>query len=511
MNTYSRSVRTNRALKMVLAVLLVLLGYHYLKDDECSPTNTGPFNGKILYGCTVKAVATYHKNNVDAALRPSWFNVWAHRFDKSPLLLTENGTVKAITEMLMSMNERFDYFYTPDLTKKNELIAEGQITGIGAPFGLKETGDEPQLDLPNYTTPQLKTLLKDKLWLNSKITAERQLLVADDPDRGSPAFNANLRAGDQIIAINGTPVEGMKVQDAIDKIRGSPGTELTLTIESAKDQDHKQIMVHLVRQNQVVTERDIGDLGLITIQHFANRNMAPDVRESVNTACGRAPSDASHTHCKAAALILDLRDNPGGLVKNVLEISQLFLDHGNLITTFDRDGDRMTREEITLTENEMIANSGDSLTKVKRWSKPAFPTDRWIVVLVNEHSASAAEMLAEILHNKRVIIVGKRTRGKGVGQCTVELPYQFSMNVICMEYYADGKSVDWVGVTPDVIVDQPVDAEEDLQLARAIEIAHNPALAANVTVTEDLNTIMQERKKEFELSQQKARDLLHLY
>jgi len=382
-----------------------------------------------------------------------------------------------------------------------------QVAGINA-------GDKQAFaDMPEYITDQALSLLKDKFNPVTKLTNTTHLIVAEDPKDGTPAFNAGIKAGDELLKLNGTSIVGMDLSQLTDKVRGPAGSRLTLTINSAAE--HKMKILNLMRQViklPVAQGSTLGDLGVVKIDEFESLNTANDVHHAVDAACGRTETDSVETPCKAKGLIIDLRNNRGGRVDYVLEVSELFLDTGDLLTIHMRQGNNMSKQTFVLAKDDIVVTMPDgSVQQGKRWTEPEFPSDRPIVVLVNKYTASGAEALAEMLQaNKRAVVVGQRTRGKGVGQCPLELPFGYSIMPICMEYSVAGKSVDWVGVTPNLVVDQMSDGTEDLQMNKAVEIAHNPALAADTTVPEDLDAVMKQRKAAFELSQQKIRQLLHL-
>lgn len=502
-------------LAAVAALAFLFSAFDWFSSDECSPSNRGPFDGKVLYTCTVKAVAEIHRGNIDPKVRQAWLDVWLHRFDNSNLLNDETGTLKAVTDMLMSMNERFDYFYTPADTRQNSIDAEGQIAGIGANIAFvgKTPAALEKLELPKYPTAQALALLRQKYATASNGSRFDKMVVASDPAPGTPAYGAGLKAGDQILEINGAPIDTSADAEAlIANVRGPEGSRVTLKILSGAG--GKQRTVHLVRQiikMPAASETDIGDVGVVRIVEFESENTADDVHEAVDKACGVTGAKEPDKGCKANALIIDLRNNPGGRLDLVLNVIQLFVDQGRLVTVNMRNGDHTDSQNYILTENQLSLTLPDGTAQhVKRWIPVHFPLDRPIVVLTNENTASGAEALAEMLQRYRnAIVVGERTVGKGVGQCPVDLPFDYSLFPICMEYSIGDRSVDWVGVTPDVEV-AAGDGAADLQMARALEVAHNPSAFAAGKSNVDLTSIMKQRKAEFTDAQEKMRALLGL-
>lgn len=508
-------VKKHPVLAALGALAFLFAVFNWFSFDECSPSNRGPFDGKVLYTCTVKAVAETHRGNTDPQVRQAWLDVWLHRFDNSNLLDDETGTLKAVTEMLMSMNERFDYFYTPADTRQNSIDAEGQIAGIGA--NISFVGKTPaaleKLELPKYPTSQALVLLRQKYATASNGARFEKMVVASDPAPGTPAYGAGLKAGDQILEINGAPIDTSADAEAlIANVRGPEGSRVTLKILTGAE--GKQRTVHLVRQIiklPAAVETDIGDVGVVRIAEFESENTAVDVHEAVDKACGVTGSKDPDKGCKANALIIDLRNNPGGRLDLVLNVIQLFVDQGRLVTVNMRNGDHTDSQNYILTENQLSLTLPDGTAQdVKRWISVHFPLDRPIVVLTNENTGSGAEALAEVLQRYRnAIVVGTRTVGKGVGQCPVGLPFDYSLFPICMEYSIGDKSIDWVGVTPDVEVAAGV-GDSDAQMDRAVEVAHNPSAFALAKSRVDLTSIMKQRKAEFSDAQEKLRSLLGL-
>ncbi len=486
-----------------IALATVVFGaYIAFRPDPCHQENRGPFDGEVLYSCLVKTVAQTHLSLADAKARSAWLDQWEDKYEDKNLLETESGTLQAITEMLLSVHGRFDYVFAPEQAAQNAIIESGQLAGIGISVGLSGSTEQKQqsteLDLPEHMTPQLRAVIKSKFTMQSEDTTldtAHMLTVMANPEEGTPAFNAGIRAGDILIAVNGQDLNGQKLSWAMGKLRGPAGTAVELTIMRSGTRKN----VHVVRSMislKAVSQKEIGDIGYLKIDHFESMQVVQDVHNSIESLCR---SNGSSSRCRLNALIVDLRDNPGGLMDGVLGISELFIDDGNLTTIMQRSGDGFSRVDVGLMAGSIVMREGNSISVRQRDFAVGLPLDTPIVVLVNENSASGAEMLAAILKQQRhALIVGTQTRGKGVGQCTMPLPFGYVANIICLEYLAGGQAVDWSGVIPDVSKSQGNTQRNDDQLSEAITRA-GELIAKTKQESDGVERSIAQRKKEYEI------------
>lgn len=490
-----------------------------VNSQQCDSKNKGPFDGRVLYACTLKAVAEKHRNLGSLSERRAWLDEWQGKFDHTDLLKTEQGTLKAITEMLLSVKGRFDFVFTPERVADNEIIEKGQMAGIGAAVATPKASDLSQAQamqaLPEHASPQLIAMLKMDKAPAAIISQNNPLLVIAEPKAGTPANTGGMKKGDIIFAVDGEEVSGKTIDGVIGKIRGAPGSALKLTVIREGEKKELSLVRAMVDLN-TTSERKIGeDVGYLRIDHFESMRVVDDVHNSLDKLCNAAKQSVADSHavCDAKTLIVDLRGNPGGILQAVLVVSEFFLDKGDLASVMMRDGDQTLRTDFTLSTTQMTVKEGSDSRSQQRYFDAHFPSDRKIVVLVDEYSASGAEALATILQQQRnAVVVGRQTRGKGVGQCPIPLPYGYAANFICMEYLAGGKAVDWLGVTPDVTVVQPKVttaeasegsevARQDLQLETALRIARgeqevvktDPAVQA-----EQDRQIVAERRKAYD-------------
>ncbi|MCC7529777.1 MAG: PDZ domain-containing protein [Candidatus Melainabacteria bacterium] len=443
---------------------------------QCDAKNKGPYDGRVLYACAVNAVAEHHKSLVSADARSAFLAEWLHKFEHSAQLNTEEGTLKAITEMVLHVKGRFDFVFTPEAVAQNEVIEKGQLAGIGASVALPRAGAEQslsQMKLPEHASPQLIAMLKMKKSPAAVISQSNPLLIIADPEVGTPAHTGGMKKGDIIFAVDDREVYGKTLDAVIGQIRGEPGSALKVTIIRGGEKKELSLVRAMVELH-TTSQKRIGNVGYLRIEHFESMRVIDDVHKSLDNLCNTASSTAveSADACQSEAMIVDLRGNPGGRFDAVVVISEFFLDKGNISSVMLRDGDQIVRTDFTLSVNSLDVKEGDKSTAHQRNFGLHFPMDRKFVVLVDQYSASGAEALATILQQQRhAVVVGMQTRGKGVGQCPVSLPFGYEANFICMEYWAGGKAVDWLGVTPDVVVTQQSGTTQDLQLDMALRIA----------------------------------------
>lgn len=173
---------------------------------------------------------------------------------------------------------------------------------------------------------------------------------------------------------------------------------------------------------------------------------------------------------------------------------------GSLVTISRRAGDRVITETLTLTGDGIIGSSADASNQslFKREYALRLPASVQLVVLINGRTASGGEMLAKILQeNRRATVVGARSIGKGEGQCTVHLPYGYDLWPVCMTYLVNEKPVNWVGVKPDIEINQTEDSKEDLQLLKAIEVLRHGDLIGSSEKSGFSSSLWQSFRKMF--------------
>ncbi|EWY42739.1 peptidase S41 [Skermanella stibiiresistens SB22] len=302
-----------------------------------------------------------------------------------------------------------------------------------------------------------------------EMAVENGLVKVLAPIEDSPAFRAGVLAGDLFTHINGEPVRGVTLAEAMDRMRGGIGTPLSLTIQ--RGPEGKTFDLTLVRElvkSPAVRWRREGDVGYIKISGFTQQTQ-PGLEKALMALDAELGP-------RLTGYVLDLRDNPGGLVKQAISVCDTFLDQGEIVST---------RGRSTPSERHYWATPGDLAR-----GKP-------IVMIVNGRSASASEIVAGALQDqRRAVILGSQTFGKGSVQTITPLSNRGATRMTTARYYTpSGRSIQALGITPDVLVDAarvtPVQSSAtggadqanpakpvDYQLTRALDILRGAALFA---------------------------------
>ncbi len=273
--------------------------------------------------------------------------------------------------------------------------------------------------------------------LGIEVGMEDGFIKVISPIDDTPAQKAGLQAGDLIIRLDDTPVKGMSLNDAVSRMRGEPGTDLTLTI--IRDGADKPLKVTITRDvikvKSVRTQVLEPGFGYLRISHFQSRT-AEDARAALQEL--KQGNDGG-----LEGLILDLRNNPGGILSAAVGVSDLFLDKGLIVYTEGRIDD----------------------SKLRFNAKPADLLDNApVVVLVNAGSASASEIVAGALQDhKRAIIMGQKTFGKGSVQTVLPVSNAAALKLTTARYFTpSGRSIQVSGIEPDVtLVRVRVESLED--------------------------------------------------
>ncbi len=280
-----------------------------------------------------------------------------------------------------------------------------------------------------------------------EITQEEGLIKVVSPIEGSPAFRAGMKSGDLITKIDDTAVKGLSLNDAVKRMRGEPGTKVLLTIY--RKDENRTFPVTIVRE-EIKTQSVKGKMvepgmGWIRLSQFQERTVE-DFTKKLEEIYKQDP--------KLKGLVLDLRNDPGGLLDAAVAVSAAFLpDNVNVVST---NGQLAESKFVYKASPEFYRrNSGnDPIARLTQNTKGIYKTIP-LVVLVNEGSASASEIVAGALQDhKRATIMGSQTFGKGSVQTVRQLGPDTALKITTARYYTpSGKSIQAKGIVPDVLVD----------------------------------------------------------
>lgn len=265
--------------------------------------------------------------------------------------------------------------------------------------------------------------------LGIEVTMENGLVKVVSPIDDTPAFRAGILAGDYISHIDGEQVMGMTLSEAVEKMRGKVGSKIVLTIlrEGANEPIEKSMNRDVIKI-QTSKGHTEGDVGYIRLTQFAE-STSDGLREQIKKIEKEVGKD------KVKGYVLDLRNNPGGLLDQAIEVSDAFLDKGEIVSTRGRVADSGKRYNAT---------KGDLINGLP------------LVVLINGGSASASEIVAGALQDHhRAIIIGTKSFGKGSVQTVIPLSGHGAMRLTTSRYYTpSGRSIQAEGIEPDIEVKQ---------------------------------------------------------
>ncbi|MBA3859035.1 MAG: peptidase S41 [Cyanobacteria bacterium PR.3.49] len=309
---------------------------------------------------------------------------WEHHYDTK--IKTKDDAYKAIESMLASLGDPYTRFLNPDAFADETNQIKAHLYGVGIQLGMSEL----------------------------------KKIVVIAPIAGSPAATAGVLPGDEILEVDGEMVAGQPLDSVVKKIRGPINTKVTLTML----RDSKRVPIPLVRAEipvKAVTKAVIlpGNVGYIRLDSFISSKATEEVKEALTKVDS------------ADSIVLDLRNNPGGLLDNAVQIANLFLKGGVIVSTLD---------------------GADNKASTISRGQPSF--EKPIVTLINGSSASASEILAGALkENDRSVLVGTKSFGKGLVQAIQKLDDGSGMNYSIAKYLtAGGNYIHKKGILPNIEV-----------------------------------------------------------
>ena len=302
-----------------------------------------------------------------------------------------NEAYDAIRDMLSNLNDPYTRFLDPKEFNQMRIDTSGELTGVGI------------------------QIVKDK---------ESDSLIIISPIDGTPAYEAGIKARDKILSIDDVSTKGLNIEDAVKLIRGRRGTKVKLEILRNGNSFYKSLLRERIEIKSVTSKinetKDGVLIGYVRLKQF-NANASREMKDTLKDLEIK----------KVSGYVLDLRSNPGGLLESSIDISRQFIDIGIIVSTLSKDGLRETKR-----------GNGKALTK-----KP-------LIVLVNEGSASASEIVSgAIRDNNRGKLVGKKTFGKGLVQSMRTLVDGSGLTVTVAKYLTpNGTDINKFGITPDIEV-----------------------------------------------------------
>lgn len=314
-------------------------------------------------------------------------------------------------------------FYLETMYVDEDKVREDAMVGH-ALKGIVDHLDPHTMIMPKKAFEQLTSDTQGKFGgVGIIVSQERGKLVVVSPIEDTPAHKAGVKSGDEIIEIDGTPLTKFRNDDAVEKMRGEPGSTMKLLVRRKNVKD--PILFTLRRE-------------IIKVKSVRAANLASGIEYVRVTSFQESTGDELKSILKKnqgdlRGLVLDLRDNPGGLLDQAVAVTDLFVESGLIVSTVGRDRDRIEREFAK-----------------KRGTYVGFP----VVVLVNGGSASASEIVAGALQDhERALIMGTTTFGKGSVQTLVTLPDGSGLKLTIARYYTPkDRSIQAKGITPDIVV-----------------------------------------------------------
>jgi carboxyl-terminal processing protease len=273
-------------------------------------------------------------------------------------------------------------------------------------------------------------------------TDDKGQVIVVKPIADSPAFKKGVKEGDIIIAVEGNDVKGMALDKVVSLIKGKEGTVVNITVFRSSDNNNLDFKItrekfYVPNYYTEVLEDNIGYVQYIDFQESGAKQVEKELKTMVDSG--------------AKGIILDLRNNLGGILIDAVDLCDLFLDKGVIVTVKGRTNNKESFEEFS--------------------AKDGGYTEIPMIVLINGYSASASELAAGALKdNNRVVLIGEKSFGKGTVQVLERLSDGSGIKFTTAKYYLpSGVTIDGVGVQPDILVPLTPEDKEDLQLNRAIE------------------------------------------
>ena len=323
--------------------------------------------------------------------------------------------------------------------------------------------------------------------LGIEVTQEEGFVKVVSPMDDTPAFRAGVEAGDYITHIDGEPILGLSLSEAVEKMRGPVGEKIVITIVRVSEDEPFDVTIVRDTIKLVAARVRYEDNVVIMRVSTFNEQTIPNLKDGVKKVL-----QENNGMRNVNGFILDLRNNPGGLLSEAVSVSDLFLNEGEIVSTRGRTDSDMDR---------FTASKGDLAEGLP------------LIILINGGSASASEIVAGALQDhSRAILVGTKTFGKGSVQTVVPLVGDVAMRLTTARYFTpSGRSIQAMGVSPDIIVEQqPPVSKEDLEemkqgRERLKEIDLRGALS-NENLTDDEKNLIETERERREIMAERRRN-----
>lgn len=425
-----------------------------------------------LYHVTWEALPTLHYKTVD----PEKWAEFEHKFDDK--IVTHEDAIRYANEMIATFDDPHTRLHNPVEVDALNQQAAGNFAGVGIQFKYKLNPDEtPMVDDKGVPFPS---------------TDADGYPVVDKVMAGGPSEAVGIKDGEVLVSADGLSFKDVNMEVLIGKLKDKAGSKVSVVVRDTTGAERTVVITRGIVELPTVTTETYGKVGYIRLSGFIQNDAIEEME------------DAFAKQKDAEALILDLRGNSGGRLDFAYDIAAMFLEEGPIIKVDSRLPGRGHDEVITrLTGDRMqivrVVDQGQTkaykiLGEVKR--HPELSKGRPLVVLVDEGSASASEVLTGALHgNERAIVVGTKTYGKGIGQSMIPFAGRTLLRVTTFRFLspAPGSQDQWnwvgdahknrIGITPDHVVERAEDfkpfGERDNQLQFAIKLLQDKLSAGN--------------------------------
>ena len=362
-----------------------------------------------------------------------------------------NVSSKVYSQNIDKLYEKIDLFSEVLETIQNEYVEDvDQAEAIESAInGLLQSLDPYSSYMNQETFEESQSETSGEFGgLGIEVSMEAGVVKVITPMDDTPAARAGIKAGDYIVKINAEQVRGKTLMEAVNLMRGPVGTSIEITVrrKGLKKAKIFKITREIIEIKSVISKLIDNKVGYLRLRAF-NQNSSDQLKKEISKI---------EKNKKLVGYILDLRNNPGGLLTQAIEISDFFLDDGEIVSTKGRKNKE---------NRKFFARKGDRIK-----GKP-------LIVLINNGSASASEIVAGALQDqKRAVLLGEATFGKGSVQSIIPLKNKGALRLTISKYYLpSGKSISEVGVLPDIKIEEKgeefsINTETDNQLNYAIKL-----------------------------------------